>query len=117
MKVFTQLKNIDLDWVGVQSLIQIQRIGICSGKKYLMANYYISSLLTSAAKFATGIRQHWGIKNRLHWVKDIVFGEDTAPFTNYNAATNWSIIRNVAINLAPMRWLRFADQGGTISCP
>ena len=79
VRVFTELKLIDLDWVGVQSLIQIQRIGIRLGKKYLMANYYISSLLTSAAKFATGIRQHWGIENRLHWVKDVVFGEDTAP--------------------------------------
>ena len=31
---------------------------------------------------------------------DVVFGEDVAPFSNYNAATNWSIIRNIAINLA-----------------
>ena len=33
-------------------------------------------------------------------MKDVIFGEDTAPFSNYNAATNWSIIRNIAINLA-----------------
>jgi hypothetical protein len=30
-------------------------------------------------------------------VKDVVFGEDAAPLSNYNAATNWSIIRNIAI--------------------
>ncbi|WP_233220952.1 hypothetical protein [Chlorogloea sp. CCALA 695] len=30
----------------------------------------------------------------------MIFGEDTALFTNYNAATNWSILRNIAINLA-----------------
>ncbi len=30
----------------------------------------------------------------------MIFGEDTAPFTNYNAATNWSMIRNIVINLA-----------------
>lgn len=47
-----------------------------------------------------GIRQHWRIENRLHWVKDVIFSEDAAPFSNYNAATNWSIIRNIAINLA-----------------
>ncbi|HCF28669.1 MAG TPA: ISAs1 family transposase, partial [Cyanobacteria bacterium UBA11049] len=35
---------------------------------------------------------HWGIENRLHWVKDVIFGEDAAPFSNYSAATNWSII-------------------------
>jgi hypothetical protein len=33
-------------------------------------------------------------------VKDVIFGEDAAPISNYNAATNWSIIRNIAINLA-----------------
>ena len=35
-------------------------------------------------------------------VKDVFFGEDNAPFTNCNAATNWSIIRTIAINLARM---------------
>lgn len=99
-QVFTELKNLDLDWAGVQSLVQVERIGIRSGKQYLKTNYYISSLLTSAAKFACGIRQHWEIENRLHWVKDIVFGEDAAPFKDLNAATNWSIIRTIAINVA-----------------
>jgi len=100
VKVFTELKNIDLDWVGAQSLIQVERIGIRSGKKYLQTNHYISSLVSKATTFANGIRQHWGIENRLHWVKDVIFSEDNAPLSNYNAATNWSIIRNVAINLA-----------------
>ena len=52
--------------------------------------------------FAEGIRQHWGIENRLHWVKDVIAGVDAAPFSNSNAATNWSIIRNIAINIARM---------------
>ena len=102
VKVFTELKNIDLDWVGVQSLIQIERIGIRSGKKYLQTNHYISSLVSKAITFTEGIRQHWGIENRLHWVKDVIFGEDAAPFSNSNAATNWSIIRNIALNIARM---------------
>ena len=88
VKVFTELKNIDPDWVGVQSLIQIERIGIRSGKKYLQTNHYISSLVSKANTFANGIRQHWGIENRLHWVKDVIFGEDAAPFSNSNTAAN-----------------------------
>ena len=100
VNVFTELKNIDPDWVGVQSLIQIERIAIRSGKKYLQINHYISSLVSKAITFAEGIRQHWGSENRLHWVKDVIFGEDAAPFRNSNAATNWSIIRNIVINLA-----------------
>ncbi len=98
--VFTDLHGIDLNWLTAKSFIQVERIGIRSGKKYLQTNYYISSVISKAITFANGIRQHWGIENRLHWVKDVVFGEDAAPFGNYNAATNWSIIRNIAINLA-----------------
>ena len=100
VSVFTDLRGIDIDWLGLKSLIQVERIGIRSGKKYLQTNYYISSLVSKATNFANGIRHHWGIENRLHWVKDVTFGEDAAPLTNYNVATNWSIIRNIAINLA-----------------
>ena len=45
VNVFTDLQNIDPNWVGVQSLIQIELIGIRSSKKYLQTNYYISFLM------------------------------------------------------------------------
>jgi len=61
--------------------------------------YYISNLKLDAEKFACGIRGHWGIENRLHYVKDVVFREDDSPITNINAATNLSIITTIAINL------------------
>jgi len=50
-------------------------------------------------------------------VKDVIFGEDAAPFGNYNAATNWSIIRKTSHQPCSQGWLRFFDQGRTISCP
>ena len=34
--------------------------------------------------------------------KDVIFGEDAAPFRDYNAATNWSFIRTLVINVARM---------------
>lgn len=102
VNVFTDISGIDFDWVGLQSLICVERIGIRQGKPYQQTNFYVSSLSTSAPKFAQGIRLHWGIENRLHWVKDVIFGEDTAPFRDYNAATNWSFIRTLAINVARM---------------
>lgn len=102
VSVFAPLYDIDKSWIGAKSLIQVERIGIRSRKQYLQTNYYISSALLKATTFAEGIRQHWGIENRLHWVKDVIFGEDAAPISNYNAATNWSIIRNIAINTARM---------------
>ena len=46
------------------------------------------------------IRGHWGLENRLHWVKDVVFKEDCLPLKHHNAARNWSLLRNIVINLA-----------------
>ena len=72
VNVFNDLSNIALDWVGLKSLIQVERIGIRQGKPLQQTNYYISSLATSAVEFALAIRSHWGIENRLHWVKDVI---------------------------------------------
>ena len=60
VQVFTDLHGIDIDWLGLKSLIQVERIGIRSGKKYLQTNYYISSLVSKATTFADGIRYSLG---------------------------------------------------------
>lgn len=63
-------------------------------------SYYISSLLSNdATVFSTGIRGHWLIENKLHWVKDVIQKEDTTRHKSGNAAKNMSIIRNIAINI------------------
>ncbi len=52
VNVFTDTSEIDPDWVGLQSLICVERIGIRQGKPYQQTSYYISSLVTSAFEFA-----------------------------------------------------------------
>lgn len=100
IKVFNDLSNIQSEWTGVTSLVTVKSKGFRSGKFFEEVRYYISSLDVSAKCFGKGIRGHWNIENRLHWVKDVVFKEDSAPFTDYNAATNWSLTRNIIINIA-----------------
>ena len=100
ISVFDDTSKIDGDWSGIKSLVQVDRIGIRQGQLYQQTNYYISSLAASAAQFAQIIRSHWGIENRLHWVKDVVFHEDTLPLSHHNAASNWSLLRNIVINIA-----------------
>ena len=114
VSVFDDISKIDSDWLGIKSLIQVDRIGIRQGQLYQQTNYYISSLAASAAQFAQIIRGHWGIENRLHWggvsagevspaehpFKDVVFKEDTLPLKHHNAASNWSLLRNIVINIA-----------------
>ena len=100
VKVVKDLTDTDLDWPGLSSIIEVTRCGLRQGSLFHEVHYYISSLQTTAEEFAQGIRGHWGIENLLHWVKDVVFGEDQAPFAAFNAVTNWSIVRNIAINIA-----------------
>lgn len=100
VSVFDDISKIDGDWSGIKSLVQVDRIGIRQGQPYQQTNFYISSLAASAAQFAQIIRGHWGIENRLHWVKDVVFQEDTLPLQHHNAARNWSLLRNTVINIA-----------------
>jgi predicted transposase YbfD/YdcC len=95
--VFDDLTDINSEWVGLACLLKVERQGTRAGKPYHQIAYYISSLCVSAAKFAQGIRGHWGIENRLHWVKDVVFEEDSSRMRLGNAPANLSIIRSLAI--------------------
>lgn len=61
--------------------------------------YFISSKSMSAKEYNHGIRAHWSIENSLHYVKDVTFGEDASLIRTGKAPANFSIIRNIAINL------------------
>jgi predicted transposase YbfD/YdcC len=99
VEVFHEIKGIDPKWIGINSLIRVERVGTRKGKKYHEIVCYISSLLGTAKEFAIGIRGHWGIENRLHWVKDVVFKEDSSTIRMGNAPANLSITRAIALNI------------------
>ncbi len=62
--------------------------------------YYISDVRSNkAAYFARHIRGHWGIENRLHWVKDVVMKEDSSKIKKGAAPENFSIMRNIVCNI------------------
>lgn len=54
---------------------------------------------------AEQIQRHWRIENQLHWVKDVIFKEDDWPLSHFQAATNFSVLRTLAMNL--LRFLGF----------
>ena len=39
-------------------------------------SFYISTIILSAQEFCHAIRNHWGIENRNHYVRDVSLGED-----------------------------------------
>lgn len=62
VEVFHDLTGISQQWIGLKSLIKVERIGTRAGKPYHQIAYLISSLVRSASDFADGIRGHWGVR-------------------------------------------------------
>ena len=88
------------DWPEVKRIVKVERYGKRSGKSYYVENYYISSLEENQASiFAKGIRSHWHIENRLHWVKDVIQNEDKSRIRNKNTAAVMSAFRQLIINI------------------
>jgi predicted transposase YbfD/YdcC len=69
------------------------------GRLETARRYYLCSIKLTAEAFATVVRAHWGVENRLHWVLDVAFDEDQCRLRSGNGPENMSIIRHMAMNL------------------
>ncbi len=49
--------------------------------------------------FACAVRGHWAIENNLHWVLDVVLGEDQSRARTGFAVANLGVARRLALNL------------------
>ena len=66
--------------------------------------YLICSLPMTDAQpetVAAWIRGHWGIENRLHWVRDVVFDEDHHQLRTRNGPEIIAALRNLATRPHP----------------
>ncbi|WP_213457362.1 ISAs1 family transposase [Rhizomonospora bruguierae] len=59
----------------------------------------ITSLTSTAAETAAHVRGHWWIENKIHWVRDVLFGEDTHHAYLGGVAHAMAALRNLAIAL------------------
>jgi len=87
-------------WKNLNAVVIINHTGIRKGKTYTHKRYYISSRKDHEAKyFAEGIRSHWFIENKLHWVKDCILNEDNSLVNGKCLAKNLSMLRTLAFNV------------------
>jgi predicted transposase YbfD/YdcC len=52
-----------------------------------------------ADQIADAIRGHWGIENRLHWIRDVVFAEDHSQIRTGAGPAVMAILRNLTVSL------------------
>jgi predicted transposase YbfD/YdcC len=99
------------EWTGLRSIVmviteQIDKNGRLGTEK----RYYLSSCGQDAREAARAVRSHWHIENKLHWVLDVTFREDSSQIKRDNGAQNLAVIRHAALNL-----FRQSRQGDKIS--
>jgi predicted transposase YbfD/YdcC len=103
VSVYNNRKGISPVWTGLRSVIKVERSRLEKGKRSEEIAYFISSLLITSKGFSEAIRLHWGIENRLHWVKDVVLKEDDSKINSGNAPECMSAIRNIVIDLVRLK--------------
>lgn len=92
-------------WVefhGAAQVAQVRRTVTRMGKKTIEVVYLITSADTRAAPPATlaaWVQGHWGIENRLHWVRDVTFDEDRSQVRTGAGPHVMATLRNLAISL------------------
>lgn len=72
------------------------------GQSTTEVQYAITSLSryeANAVKLLKLWRSHWGIENRLHWVRDTLWQEDRCRIKHPTGGHNMAAFRNAAINL------------------
>lgn len=97
-----QFMEDNTKWQGLKSIVRIESIREFKNSDKATekaTRYYISSLLTQAVELQKAIRLHWTIENKLHWVLDVAFSEDTSRKRKDNAAQNFSVLSKMALNL------------------
>lgn len=87
------------EWEGLASVGVVESTREINGKVSVERRYYLSSLPVDVALFARAVRGHWAIENNLHWMLDVVFGEDQSRARTGFAVANLGVTRRLALNL------------------
>ena len=91
-----------LDFAGAVQVAQIRRTRTQAGNKSVEVVYVITSLPSTQAsptQIATWVQRHWGIENKLHWVRDVIFDEDRSSIRTGNAPRVMATLRSTAISV------------------
>jgi predicted transposase YbfD/YdcC len=92
------MKRFCRDWKGLKSIGQVVTITQCHGKVTSDVRYYISSREPKVNEFARSTRGHWSIES-MHWILDVVFGEDASRIRNGEGTENFGFLRKFVLSL------------------
>jgi predicted transposase YbfD/YdcC len=91
-----------LEWPGAQQACRLTRTTWRDGQEHLEVEYAITSVSRSradAARLLTWWRGHWGIENKIHYVRDVTLGEDASRIRTNSAPQVLAATRNAVLAL------------------
>lgn len=105
-RVTRTIKVADVpDWIdfpGAAQVAQLRRTVTDKATKTVEVVYLITSAGHTNAppqRLAGWVQGHWGIENRLHWIRDVTFGEDGSQVRTGQAPRVMASCRNFAISM------------------
>jgi predicted transposase YbfD/YdcC len=90
------------DWPHLAQVCRLERHVHTKGKITREVAYAVTSLPPSVAspqRLLALWRGHWGIENRVHWVRDVTFDEDRCQVRTGAAPQVLAAFRNLTIGL------------------
>ncbi len=92
------IKKNHPDWRDMRSISCIERERHLKGSVSREQVFYLSSTAAEPKKHLHYSRQHWRVES-MHWVLDVIFGEDQSTYRAKCAAQNMAIVRKLVINM------------------
>lgn len=98
----TSILTLHQKWPGLAQGLEITRERTVKGVTTVEVEYAMTSLKPEAAdaqRLSGLVRQHWGIENALHYVRDVTLGEDACRVRKGSAPQVLAALRNTIIHL------------------
>lgn len=95
----TWLNEYHRAWPQLSQVVRVERERRIGGETAVEVSYYITSLdrqRAGASRLGELIRAHWGIENRLHYVRDVTWGEDACRVRKGSGPEILAALRNTA---------------------
>ena len=108
MALSTEL-NEWAEWPGLAQVGRLTSLRRRKGKTKIETSYIITSLSSqqaTPAQLLRLVRGHWGIENRLHWVRDVTFDEDRCQIRTGAAPQVMAALRNLVIGMFRLNGVR-----------
>lgn len=86
------------EWAGLRSVRMVEASREIDGQRTGERRYSLARLPLGVETLARAVRGHWGVANKLHWVRDVCFREEQSRARTGDAAENLGPLRRLALN-------------------